>query len=311
MQRGAVIVGLVLILIAWPLCAFAEPPSPMSLVVGGRLWLTGGYSTNALDVGDVKPRSDLRWRGVDAAVGEVNVDFLWKRLVVMSSLGGGGINQGVLIDEDFSQSNHQGRFSRTRSDVDGDGLFYINADVGVRALTWARGDGSMPGFLDALLGYQYWRENYVAFGITSLFPEVVPPAPNSVKVISQDYTWHSLRIGARTQVELISGLSLKARAFILPWSKHILEDVHHLRGDLKQDPSFRDEADGGFGVQLDGGLAYRVWRTLTVEVGYQYWRLDSGSGTSTARTVFGDVTNRLPESTTERHGPYIGVQYRF
>ena len=45
--------------------------------------------------------------------------------------------------------------------------------------------------------------------------------------------------------------------------------------------------------------------------GETYWRISSGSGTSTAHTVFGDFDSNLRENRTERHGPYVGVQYRF
>jgi hypothetical protein len=47
----------------------------------------------------------------------------------------------------------------------------------------------------------------------------------------------------------------------------VADDVHHKRTDLRHDPSFHDEADGGVGVQLDGGLVYRLWRGLSVEAG--------------------------------------------
>jgi hypothetical protein len=303
MHRAAVAVGLVLTIVALSSPAWAQSPSDASLTVGGRLWVTNGYTTNST------AGSELRWRGVDSIVPEVNVDFVWNQFVLMSSFGGGGINDGVLIDEDFTDRDHRFRFSRTRSGVDDDELFYVNADVGFRALRWDL-DGE-PGFVDALVGYQYWHERYVAFGATSGFPGAVPPFSSSMKAITQDYYWHSLRLGGRTQVPLVPGLSLKARAFVLPWSKSLLDDIHHGRGDLRHDPSFQEEADGGLGVQVDGGLALRVWRGLSIEVGYQYWRIKSGEGTSTARTIGGDVDSKLLENRTERHGPYIGVQYRF
>jgi hypothetical protein len=55
-----------------------------------------------------------------------------------------------------------------------------------------------------------------------------------------------------------------------------------------------------------------VWKGLSVEAGYRFWRLDSGSGTET--TFFSDGTtarNRLNEIIIERGGPYFGLQYRF
>src|SRR2546427_11307174 len=117
----------------------------------------------------------------------------------MGSMGGGGISQGVLIDEDFNNRDHDARTSRTRSDVDDTGLFYVNADLGFRALRW--GAHEQPGFIDALGGYQYWHETYVAFGATSAFPAAVPTISSTAKVITQDYYWHSLRQGSAQRSE--------------------------------------------------------------------------------------------------------------
>jgi opacity protein-like surface antigen len=301
-RRGTTVLWFLLAFVAVSTSAWAQP-ADTSLTIGGRVWVTTGYSLNSSQV------SDLRWRGVDSIVPEVNVDWVFKRLVVMGSLGGGAIKEGVLIDEDFNDSNHEQRISRTRSDTDDTGLLYINADVGYRLVQW--GTREQPGFIDGLVGFQYWWERYVAFGATSAFPNVVPPISSGVRVITQDWHWYSFRLGGRTQVPLFDNLSLKARAFVLPWSKSVVNDVHQQRTDLRHDPSFHDEADGGIGVQVDGGLTYRIWRGLSVEAGYQYWRISSGSGTSTAHTVFGDFDSNLRENRTERHGPYVGVQYRF
>jgi len=303
MHRTAVILGSVFALVGASPAAWAQLPPDSSLAIGGRLGVTSGYSTNSISL------SELRWRGVDSVVPELNVDFVWKRFVLMGSLGGGAIQEGVLIDEDFSDRGHENRTSRTRSDTDDDGLFYANLDVGYRALRW--GPREQAGFVDALVGYQYWHERYVAFGATSAFPNAVPTIPSNAKVITQDYYWHSLRLGGRTQVPLFGGLSLKARAFLLPWSFSIVDDTHHRRSDLRQDPSFHGEASGGLGVQADAGLTLSVWGGLSVEVGYQYWRVKSGEGTETARFTSGDVETRLLENRTERYGPYVGVQYRF
>ena len=305
MRRVTTAVWLLLALAAMASPAWAQIPllQDASLTLGGRVWVTTGYSTNSTAL------SELRWRGVDSVVPEVNADFVWKRFVLMGAIGGGAIKQGVLIDEDFTDTNHDSRFSRTRSDTDDTGLLYINLDAGYRLLKW--GAAEQPGFLDALAGFQYWHERYVAFGVTSAFPSVVPTLPSSERVITQDWNWYSFRLGARTQVPIIAGLSARARAFVIPWSKSVISDTHHKRSDLLHDPSFHDEADGGVGVQIDAGLMYRVWRGLSVEAGFQYWWVKSGEGTSTARTTSGDFDGRLLENKTERYGPYVGLQYRF
>jgi hypothetical protein len=304
-RRVTTTVWLLLALAAMASPASAQIPLPQdaSLTLGGRVWVTTGYSTNSTAL------SELRWRGVDSVVPEINADFVWKRFVLLGAVGGGAIKEGVLIDEDFNDTDHKSRFSRTRSDTDDTGLVYVNLDAGYRLLKW--GAAEQPGFIDALIGFQYWHERYVAFGVTSAFPAVVPTLPSSARVITQDWDWYSFRLGARTQVPIIAGLSAKVRAYVIPASKSVVRDTHHQRSDLLHDPSFHDEADGGIGVQVDAGLMYRVWRTLSVEAGFQYWWVKSGEGTSTARTTAGDFDGRLLENKTERYGPYVGLQYRF
>ena len=81
------------------------------------------------------------------------------------------------------------------------------------------------------------------------------------------------------------GLSVRLRGYLVPWSYLVIEDVHYLRSDLRRDPSFRDEADGGFGWQADGALAYAVTDRLSVELGFQYWLLESGEGDQFAYTT--------------------------
>lgn len=106
-------------------------------------------------------------------------------------------------------------------------------------------------------------------GILDLSPFGIPTvlnntAPSGAKVITEDYFWQSLRLGMRTQIPVDWGLSVKARAVLLPWTTTEMDDVHHLRTDLLQNPSFRSEAQGGFGYQLDAGLSYTVWKKLQV-----------------------------------------------
>ncbi|HEV8641708.1 MAG TPA: hypothetical protein VGV13_11475 [Methylomirabilota bacterium] len=296
-------------------------PSDLSFTVGGRGVVTTGRTKWSVADSSGSPNvlSELRWRGVDSFVAEVNAEVVWKRIVLLGSLGGGIVNQGVLIDEDFALDDRQGQTGRTRSDVTGDGLFYMNTDVGLRVFTW--GDPRTPaslGYVDLFVGYQYWREEYEASGAKGFIPVRNPPPPSvpvgiptSVEVIREEFTWQSLRVGGRARVPVYRGLAAKLSAVILPWSYSRLEDVHLLRSDLKQDPSFVAEAQGGFGVQLDAGLSYSVWRGLSAEAGFRYWRIDSGDGDTVARGVTGTAKSRLNEIIIERYGPYVGVTYRF
>ncbi len=334
MRIRRAVVGLAVVLTWAPVLAVAQQEkaekSDVSFTLGTRAWVTTGNTKwnfqGPLFVGGptIKPLSELRWRGVDSVVPEVNAELLWKSLVATSSVGTGRISEGVLIDDDFSFSDRRGRFSHTRSDVDDDGLFYVNADIGAR-FSLPPIKNTPPGHVDLVIGYQYWHEKYVAFGATGFQctafvgtvenpicaaygPAVVSP---NIKALTHDYFWHSLRVGERVQIPLYAGLSLKGTALFLPWSSSELRDVHHLRTDLKKNPSFLSKAEGGFGVQLDGGLTYAIWRGLSIEAGYQYWRLDSGEGDKFTRALSGTTKDKLSEIIVERYGPHFGLQYRF
>jgi len=327
MRRQILALGAFLAFGIWPAAGSAQPPAAppdWTIAVAGKVWVASGWSNWNFTSAGVDPLSDLRWRGVDAVVGELSADVTWKnRLVWMLSVGGTPtVDQGVLIDDEFAQSNRQGRFSTTRSPVGEGHIFYISNDIGARLTNWRQPlFGGAPtsladaGYLDVFVGYQYWQEEYVAFGITGnliLGPGSVVNLgePSSTKNIWHEYHRHSVRLGARTQVPLVGGLSLKALAAISPYTHTDHDDTHHLRTDFVN-PS-KSSANGGFGVQFETGLSYAVWGGLSAEVGFRYWYFDSGEGDVVTRFVGGVTTrDKLNEAITERYGPYFGVRYRF
>ena len=287
--------------------------------VGVRTWVTSGYTKWNFTVDDINPLSELRWRGTDMVMVEGHGDFVWRRLVVIMSLGGGRSDEGVFIDEDFLLTNRQARFSVTRSIVETSSL-YATGDIGYRAWQWHEPFSGSRGFIDIFVGYQYWGEEYEAFGIRGILhlppiagvPVESQSEPNSTKVITHDYRFHSLRVGARATVPIGLGFSGRLGATIYPYTWTEQTDVHLLRTDFEQDPSVRARANGGFGFEAEGALAYEVWNRLSLEAGYRFRRIDSGGGTTT--TFFSDGTtsrNRLNEIVIERGGPFFGVRYRF
>jgi outer membrane protease len=295
------------VLAASPVAADDTRVPDFFLTLGGRLALITGDTRFSVAAGSGTPNvlSELRWRGLDTVVPEINGELVWKRLVVLGTVGAGAVFDGVLIDDDFAGNDRRGRLSHTRSSVVGS-IVYVDLDVGFRLLTWGERAPARAGYVDAFIGHQYWREDYDAFGATGTVS-----IPNDVRAISETFRFNSLRIGARAHVPVFRGLGVKLAGAILPWSHVELEDEHPLRTDLRHDPSFSAHADGGFGYQLDGGLAYHLGKHLSVEGGFRYWRLESGRGRETAHTVTGDVRQRLNEIVIERYGPYVGVTYRF
>jgi opacity protein-like surface antigen len=306
-----------------PSVAAAQPPSPppdWTVSLAGRVWAAQGYSTWQLTSAGVDPLSDIRWRGVDAIVGEIAVDVTWKRFVWMLSAGGSKFDDGTLVDDEFSQSGHQGRFSFNRSPVDDGNMFYVSNDVGFRVLQWMQPVFGAPmtptagGYVDVFVGYQFWREEYTATGLYGFLflpgLTVNVTEPNSTKVLKHEYTRHSIRLGARAQIPLVGGLSSKLFGAIVPWTHTEVDADEFLRTDIKS-PT-RSSASGGFGYQLEAGLAYGFWRGLSAEIGYRYWHFDSGSGTVETTSITGAVSrSKVNEMITERHGPYAGLSWRF
>ena len=321
MSLGAL--ALALVLLAPAAAAAGEVENrlgPVELTLGTRAWFSTGHFTWAFSGvasgAPVKPLSELRWRGVDAAITEVALDLvLWQRLVLSGAFGRGDDRSGVLIDDDFALDDHQGRFSHTRSTIDGH-VTYGRGDIGARLLRWGEGG---RGWLDLLVGYQYWHEKLEAFGLQG-FVDFSPfglnlqlPAavPGDVKVITHDYYFNSVRLGLRSRVPIAAGLAARLGFFVLPYSSFRLDDVHSVRNDLKKNPSFVSEQRGGLGVQASGGLAY-TWGPVSIEAGFEYWHLHAGSGgEKTTRLLSGDVSDRLTELSAERWGPYLGLSYRF
>jgi hypothetical protein len=305
-----------------------EPGTEKDFAVslGGRAWATTGFASWEFrgrlmtDGPVIDPVSELRWSGLESIVPELSAELRWKRVLLLASLGGGFIDEGTLVDNDFSMDGQRGRFSRTTSAVTDDGLLYVNADIGVRVLTWAPEAPGGPGWLDLLVGYQYWREEYVAFGVRGvqdLAPFGEPGTSEvdiarSVKAFTDDFSWHSVRIGGRARVPLLGRTQLMTTVLFLPWTQSRHEDTHHLRDDLAQDPSFVSTAEGGFGVQLDGALAYQFASGVAIQLGYRYWHIDSGDGKKITRLAGGGtVRDHLNAVTIERHGPYLELSYRF
>ena len=54
-----------------------------------------------------------------------------------------------------------------------------------------------------------------------------------------------------------------------------------------------------------------MWEGLSIEGGYQFWRIDSGEGDKFTHALTGTTKDTLNEIIVERGGPYLGLRYRF
>jgi hypothetical protein len=291
--------------------------------VSTNAWWSFGRSTWEFDpitsigipgIGSLPPiGSKLDWKNVDSPVVMVTGDFAWRYLVLSAGFGWGqGVTDGTFVDDDFFKTP-QGNvlFSRTTSDVPDSHILLFNADVGLRPVRYRDSYGRL-GFIDVLVGYQFWREEYEAWGASGVSFGTPVQIPSNVKGISHEWQWHSVRIGGRFDAPIWRDLNFRLSAFFLPWSSLEVRDTHHLRPDLAQNPSVITTAKGGFGYQLDTSLTYTFFYGLAVEAGFRYWRVDIHDGDVKFRFADGTTAGvNLAEASTKRFGPYVGLTYRF
>jgi len=289
-----------------------ENNRPYTLTVGVREWLSHGQSAHNIGDSGVNVRSELTWRGLNSAITQVNADLVvLQRLLMNVSIGYGTIGSGTLLDQDWEGNNRTQKASETLSRSDNGSVLIISVTPGVRVFHWTIQDNPVLGGIDFLLGYQYWQEKYAAYGLQDLFPGG-RDVPSNVIGITQTNHWHSLRLGTRITVPVLSFLSFKGSAFYIPVNYYRQNDVHHLRDDLQQNPSFLSTATGGNGVQLEGSLSVRVWRQLTAEAGYQYWDIKSGQGTITQYNADGTIgQGQHNVDNTRRQGVFFAVNWIF
>ena len=236
---------------------------------------------------------------------------------VKGYVGGGVINSGKLIDEDFPPVIDP--FSQTTSDQDDGSLSYASGDIGytfydstARSLSLKDEPVGSPGVkLGAFVGFHYLNEQLNAFGCTQLATNPVICSPGAVgantKIISEDADWLSLRLGLAAQFYLTERLKLSAEAAYV--RSHLdAADTHHLRpefsGPIPQD------GDGN-GVQLEAVLSYQFTDGFSLGVGARYWHMEVEGGRMHFEDVLAGGGPQVIDFETERYGVFVQGSYQF
>lgn len=297
------------------------------LTIGTRVWFSQGkLGYNFATTGGPDVASELLWEGQNVPIYELKADLVVRRFVSTVTLGYGSIDKGTLRDQDFEFNSRTGIFSDTISSPTEGHVLYGSIDVGPRVLQWRYKDGT--GAMDLLLGFQYWREKWTARGVSVILcnPAVIAcglPTGGSTNAnaITETVTWHILRLGPRFTVPVFPRVTVVGHAFYIPWTYYENKDIHHLRTDVSQDPSFLDKAYGGEGVQLEAALQVRVWKALRLEGGYRYWDVRSGSGDSitfvpctivgSGQSSCGIAADTLNAAKARRQGIFFGLDWTF
>ena len=286
--------------------------------VGDTRWAHNASSNPGLG----NPTSKLTYKDVGTNVIDLTGKF-WFSPKVFGRLNGGfaGIGGGRLTDDDYGSNGGQRLFSRAYSDLSGDSMWYLNADGGIRIAEYP----NHRGWLELFGGYQFWHTRYEATGLTQVACDnsAVPaslgiacsPAGTITNqgesVITNTTNWHSIRVGVSTEYRLTRRFSMLGTLAFIPISVLDNKDVHHLRGDLQQNPSFSMTGYGA-GADVDVGARFMITRNLAANLGYRLYY---------NRTFSGDLTNHpttgssdsfpLTQFESLRHGFTAGLSLIF
>ncbi|MFQ5328367.1 MAG: hypothetical protein ACE5D4_00060 [Thermodesulfobacteriota bacterium] len=324
----AVILAVILLSAASP--AFAEkrhrlfnkkPPTPLSFFVGERTWIsTGDNEWSIAQIGGTPDiLSELEFLDLDSTVEEIYGGFRSGAAAVTVRFGYGNMEGGIYRDSDYLSNDRQDIFSLSTGAADGkdwNDLYYFNAEYSYRFLAGKTKAGRTTTYLGLIAGYQQWHEEVT---MTNGFQGVcVAPTctvgTGAIAGLNSHYTfdWKSFRIGVEGSLPLYGGVNLKGTTVFIPYTSYSGEGIWNLRSDFKQNPSFTHEANGGYGVEIDASLAYRIWKNFEIEAGYRYWFIKSGKGTDTTFSSSGAIsTTQLNEAVSERHGAFLDLTFLF
>lgn len=284
-------------------------------------WISVGDTRWAHDASSVaglgNPTSKLTYKDVGTNVIDLTGRF-WFSPRVFGRLNGGfsDIGGGRLTDDDYGSG--QRLFSRTISNITGNNMYYINTDLGGRVKEFP----NHRGYLDLFGGYQYWHTEYQAVGIGQVVcdPGAIPgltcaaagtSSNQGEAVITNTTNWHSIRVGASTEYRLTRRLSVLGTLALIPISVLDNKDVHHLRGDLQQNPSF-SMVGYGVGADADVGARFMITNNLAANLGYRLYYNRAFSGDLTVHPAVGSSQSfPLTQFESLRHGFTAGLSLIF
>ncbi|MEO5954133.1 MAG: hypothetical protein ABIR36_00350 [Nitrospiraceae bacterium] len=306
-------------------------------------WISSGdthWAHNASSVSTLvgNPTSKLTYKDVGTNVVDL-AGTLWftPKLFGRLNVGFAGIGGGRLVDDDYLAADGGKPSSRTFSDLKGEGIlksvtdlngpgmWYLNADFGGRVKNFS----NHRGWLDLFGGFQYWHQQQTAFGIgqvtcTSAGSTVdlgggnvlcnpAGPSPSvgsGVSIITNTTNWYSVRLGGRAEYRLTRQFSLQGSLAFLPVSIMENKDIHRLRTDLQQNPSI-SMVGFGIGADADVGLKYMFTKNIGLNLGYRVWWNRMLDGTVTFHGTSGSSDYPLTQFQSIRHGLTAGLNFTF
>jgi len=278
--------------------------SDWAVEVGARTWLSSGrYGAPQplIDLGPPDVVSRLTFSNLDSLSGEAfgRVDHA-SGFFLKGYVGGGGINQGHLNDEDFPDIV---AYSNTVSSAFGH-IGYATIDAGYNFL---KGPDAKVG---AFVGYNYYAQAIDAAGCTQIAgdAECNPQPFGNVTGITDNNAFNSLRIGLSSEVTLADRLKLTGEVAYVPLVNFGGLDYHLARQTLLAEAS-----SNGNGVMLESILSYDVTDHFNIGIGGRYWAWNMNTGTA-ANSVLsqpGPPAVAAARYNAERYGVFLQSSYRW
>jgi hypothetical protein len=256
---------------------------PDGLEIGVRYWLSSGATERSTDAtaldptdihpaatGVLNPSTTTNYEQLDANIVELfarkRLDELW---FAKGTAGLGKINSGTLIDETFFTIGGAPFHTMALSAVDGR-LGYATLDIG-RDLTQGR-----EVAFGVFVGYQYWTEKVDGHGFSDAFGTIgLPP---SVLLVTNEITWHALRLGGELRVTR-GRTRLTIEGAWIPYAGY--------RNEAQQPLSSVTSVTAtghGRGGTFDAELrrSFPQLGGIEIGIGVRYWKLSAYNGTETA-----------------------------
>ncbi len=295
-----------------------ESPEPFKYVqFEVREWISYGDSDwlKSFDVVGLKGESELKFENIDAPITQLTLRvkpaLYW--LTLQGSIGFGEIDSGKVTDADRLDG---WTFSESESDLDSD-IFMADATLFLRLFPW---EEKSPSYLDAFIGFSYYREELnITNGEQTInsWLNPVPSGPFAGLDSSYEFRWTSIPVGVKGNLALNKEVTPWLYEFSLNgqagfgYSSYRGEGIWNLRTDLEQDPSFEHEADG-YVLLLNFGINYKPIECFSLGAGYQVQRYRAHNGTD--RMFHADGTESeldLEAVNSSRHGPYFLISGQF
>ncbi len=293
---------------------YLAPRKPVSMIdgeFGARYWFSiGKTAKNLYDIPGTALVSRLTYDGLrgHSVEGFGRADHT-SGVYVKGYLGGGIVTKGDLNDEDFAPFIVP--YSSTMSNHKDGQMLYGSVDLG---FNFVRNHNIRVG---AFAGYHYFQEQVNAYGCTQVATNPLVcgggGVPYDIKVITQDNTFHSLRVGIDADIRLSDHWSLRLDGAYLP---HVIlhgADTHWLRiGTATGDFNGPIAEDGkGHGYQLEAALNYAVDKNVSFAVGGRYWHFETKGDTHFEGNVVGGASPQPVEWKSDIYGVFVQGSFRF